>query len=445
MICKVRETALKYSMFRAGGRVAVALSGGADSMSLLHCLIELKDEFGIELCAAHVNHCLRGEESERDEAFVRRECERLGVKLFVLRADVAAEAKKSGEGLEEAGRRIRYSFFDSLGDGVTVATAHNLNDRAETFLFNFARGAGLNGLCSVPPVRGNIVRPLICCSREEIEAFCESRGIEYVTDSSNLSDDYSRNKIRHRIIPELKELNPSFEAAAERCIESLNDDESFLRSLAGELVESAETGGGFNAAVLASAPGPVKSRALSLIISRSLGVKADSGSVARLAEILNGGATQITGGAAARVRKGVLEFPEPDSEPIAETVLADGVNIIGADEIEAVRINSKYTNKLQNSHTKVLEYFFDCDKISGNVVVRAKKDGDRFSPAGRNCTKTLKKLFNEASVPPEKRGGIYVFSDEAGIIAVEGFGVDKRCAVTAETKNLYSLKIRRGK
>ena len=160
-------------MIECGSAVVAAVSGGSDSMALLFALKSISDDYGFALCAAHVNHCIRGNDAERDENFVRQKCEELGVELFVKKADVVKMASEQGIGLEECGRNVRYEFFNSLGDNIVIATAHNLSARAETFLFNFARGSALRGLCSIPPVRDNIIRPLIECSKEEILDFCQ--------------------------------------------------------------------------------------------------------------------------------------------------------------------------------------------------------------------------------------------------------------------------------
>ena len=232
MIDKVIRTVEKYQMLPEGGRVIAALSGGSDSMAMLTALLMLRERYSFTLEAAHVNHCLRGEQADSDERFVRDFCEKQGIKLHVLRADVAAEAKKNGEGLEEAGRRVRYAFFDSLGEDAVIATAHNLSDKVETFLFNFARGSALRGLCSIPAVRGRIIRPIIDCTKDEILRFCKENSIEFVTDATNSDIKYSRNRIRHTVIPQLKSVNPAFERSAGGCMELLAQDEELLTQTA---------------------------------------------------------------------------------------------------------------------------------------------------------------------------------------------------------------------
>ena len=170
----IRSALAEYKMIEKGDAVVAALSGGADSVSLLHALTELSGELGITVSACHVNHHLRGAESDADMHFCEEFCGRLGVELRVLEVDVASMQRKH-ESLEECARRVRYDFFAEVSEGKKLATAHNSNDCAETVLLNLMRGTGLKGLCGVPPVRGNIIRPLIFCTREEVEEWKEKR------------------------------------------------------------------------------------------------------------------------------------------------------------------------------------------------------------------------------------------------------------------------------
>lgn len=443
MINKVKTAVLNHGLISKGSTVVVALSGGSDSMALLNVLNMLKADFDICLRAAHVNHCLRGNDADSDEAFVRAKCREMNVALDVLRVDVAAEAKKSGEGLEECGRRIRYEFFDSLGEDVVIATAHNLSDRIETFIFNFARGSALRGLCSIPYRRGNIIRPLLDCSKSEILHFCEENGIEYVTDGTNSDVKYSRNRIRHKVIPELSDINVSFEQAAGRCISSVNEDEQFLSSLADEILIKSENAEGYDAQIIASSPVPIKKRVIVKICEKAVGVTPEQKAVYEICALLeSGGSVQINGGVTVRVRKGILDFPAESRE--FEEVALENLVVFGDKTIETEIINIKEINNLQNISKQGLEYFLDYDKIHGRVFVRSREAGDKIALKSRNCTKTLKKLFNELSVAPEKRSAIAVFADDSGVVAVEGVGCDSRVCVSAETQTVMIIRIKNG-
>lgn len=204
----VKKTIKKYSMINKGERIIVALSGGKDSMALLDILKKLENELEISVSCAHFNHCIRGEESDRDEAFVRKYCEKNNIELFCRRGDVLKFAKEKHLGTELAARELRYEFLSSLGCD-KIATAHTAGDNAETMLFNLARGTSLKGMCGIPPVRDKFIRPIICLKSTETEEYCKRNSIPFVTDSTNSSDEYTRNFIRHNIIPELKK-NQSF-------------------------------------------------------------------------------------------------------------------------------------------------------------------------------------------------------------------------------------------
>ncbi len=195
MLETVKQTIEDYHMLNPGEPVLAALSGGADSVALLRALLAL----GYPVRAFHLNHCLRGAESDRDEAFCRALCERLGVPLTVERIDVGAQT--AGEGIEAAARRIRYERLVAAAQGAKIATAHTADDNLETMLFHLARGTGPKGLAGIPPVRGDIIRPLIGAERAQVEAYLSELGQDFVTDSTNLSDDYTRNRIRHEVVP----------------------------------------------------------------------------------------------------------------------------------------------------------------------------------------------------------------------------------------------------
>ncbi|MEG2144737.1 MAG: tRNA lysidine(34) synthetase TilS, partial [Oscillospiraceae bacterium] len=207
---KVLEAIEKYKLINLGDSVTVALSGGADSVALLLVLLKLQEKLGISIDACHVNHNLRGEEAKRDEAFCKELCEEKNVKLFIKSVDVLAYAKTNSVSTELAARELRYSALCQVANG-KIATAHTLSDSVETALFNLARGTGLRGLMGINPCRDNIIRPLTLVGREEIEAFLASENQSFVNDSTNFKNDFARNKIRNKVIPVLKEINPSLE------------------------------------------------------------------------------------------------------------------------------------------------------------------------------------------------------------------------------------------
>lgn len=227
--------------FDISGGVLIALSGGADSVCLLDLFVSAKNEgrFPYPIEAAHLNHRLRGKESERDAEFCKELCKRLCVPLTTRDADITAIAKESGKTLEEAAREVRYAFLsDTLaknGSLSHVVTAHHRGDVCETVILNLARGASLDGLCGVPKQRGSIIRPLLSVSRKEILDYVSKKGLTFVTDSTNADVKYSRNRVRHNILPELEKLYTGYEENVERTVKLLRRDADFLSEMADNL------------------------------------------------------------------------------------------------------------------------------------------------------------------------------------------------------------------
>ena len=213
---KVIKTIEKYNLINNGDNIIVALSGGADSVSLLYVLISLKEQYNLTVSAAHLNHQLRGEESVRDYNFVKNLCNSLDIKLFYKEVDINALSKETKESTELCGRNARYDFFQQLSNehNAKIATAHTASDNLETVIYNIARGTSINGLKGIVPKRNYIIRPLINVNREDVENFCTENSISYVNDSTNFLDDYTRNKIRHNVIPVLKNINSNAETSA---------------------------------------------------------------------------------------------------------------------------------------------------------------------------------------------------------------------------------------
>ena len=236
----VKNTIERYSMINKGDTVIAAVSGGADSVALLYVLYSLRTELDFSLAACHVNHNLRGEESDGDERFVRRICRFLDIPLYVANIKVN-DLRLKHDSLEECARRLRYEFFESISKGKLIATAHTASDNCETMLINITRGTALSGVCGIPARRDNIIRPLLYNTREDIELYCTENSLDYVTDSTNLSDDYTRNKIRHKVVPLLKEINPSLFGAISRLTQSVSDDDRYLDKIASELMKKAHT------------------------------------------------------------------------------------------------------------------------------------------------------------------------------------------------------------
>ncbi len=438
MICKVRETLDKFCMCENTDEIIVGFSGGADSVCLLHILNSLKDEYGFSVHAAHVNHCLRGEESERDEKFVRDFCLEHGIELSVLKADVLSGAKENSMGIEEYGRKVRYDFFESLlSEKSKIATAHNLNDTEETFLFNLARGSSLKGLTSIPPVRDNIIRPIIECSRDEIEEYCKNNNLSFVTDSTNLSDEYTRNKIRHNVIPVLKEINPSFDKSVLRCLNSLREDEDYLRRLSDNLYEEIRCGYFFDADRLKKEDISLQKRVISRIVFEKCGMLPESRHISLILDVLNGGKVELFDRETLIIRQGKLYFlSDVKKRDITETTISFDSSGVWSNDYLSLTVSESNTQKV---YKELVVSTLDSDKICGNLVLRKRREGDKITLPLRKVTKSLKKLFNEMKISPEIRDNILVLTDDKSVVWVEKIGVDARVAPDSKTEKYINI------
>jgi len=431
MICKVISTIEKYALLEGVSSVAVGVSGGADSVCLLHILTSLRDKYGITLKVAHVNHNLRGDEALRDECFVRELCRKLNVDLQVFSVDIKAEAEKLGIGEEECGRNIRYRCFAELGCDA-VAVAHSLSDSIETMLFNLARGTVIKGLCGIPVKRApNIIRPLIECTREEIEAYCEENNLEYVTDSTNLTCDYMRNHIRHKIIPDISYINGAYQKNIGRCMTSLSEDSEYLDLRADELLKKACTDSGYKKVILFNAHKAIRKRVLHRILDEHMNKDVDSRHIALFERIISG------------------ECDKAEIGTDLYITAKDGIVSVGAPAKEIKPWECTFTDA--RAVTPMGNYILlksevpckdsiDADMIEGDLYISSRKEGDRFTFYNRKVTKSLKKLFNEMKIPSEVRNSIAVLHDEENVIWVEGVGVNARYIPKKETKEFLIIK-----
>lgn len=416
----------KYDMLPPGSRVLCAVSGGADSMCLLHWLWSREHELGISVYAAHFEHGLRGEESLRDCRFVEEFCSERGIEYAVEHGNVNGFAAEHGMSVEEAARELRYEFLRRAAKRFgcdKIATAHNAGDNAETMLFNLARGTGAAGLRGIPPVRGNIVRPLLCTTRDEIEGYLAENGISHVEDSTNRSDDYSRNLIRHHVTPVLRQINPGFDTAMLRTAELLREDEECLDKLAESFISENRQDESLPLDRLRALPKAVSSRVMRLMCPRTL----SAAHVDALLALCGGDGLGYADVPGLRVRreKGKLWFSaEKSGAELPERPLVFGA----ATEIPeaGIKIIPTLTICSQEINIPLKTYCFKYENICGAVVCTGRRPGDRIRPRGRGCTKKLKSLFMEAGMTAAERDAAVILRDDRGVMAVLGIAVDER-------------------
>jgi len=422
--------------------VLIALSGGADSMALLYALVALRETLSLKLVAAHVHHGLRGAEADRDAAFVREQCEKLHIPCETLFANVL-EQRQTGEGVEQAGRRIRYAFFERLREQYNldyIATAHHADDNLETVLLHLTRGSGLHGLCGIPQTSGCIIRPLLSVSRTEIEAYCAENEIPFVVDSTNIDTAYSRNRMRCEVVPQLKAVNPQVVEAVTRMTANLREEDAFLEDLTTRALQDAVDGDGYLRVKLLDTPLPLLKRALKRIAELA-GGDPEEKHILLLAEALqNGGAVQIPGEVRILVSKTHLIVDAPQKlTPYLEQPFKVGDTVeIGNTTYTAVCLSVEEFKEKQNVHKNVLKFVCDYDKIVGSMYIRGRKAGDRFHPVG-GVGKSLKKFFNENAVPLTDRGSVPVVCDQEGIILLVGYSCDDRVRLDETTKRVFAV------
>lgn len=441
MLEKLRNFAEKYDMLHRGDVVVCGLSGGADSVCLLLSLREISREIGFSVEALHVNHCLRGDESDRDEEFCRRLCSRLEVPFKAVSCDVKSYAEEYSLSTEEAARELRYAIFRENSYGKKIATAHNADDNLETVIFNLIRGTAIKGLCGIPPVRDNIIRPLLAVTRQEIEDFLVQQGQDYVTDSTNLTEDYTRNKIRRRIIPVMRELNASLIETSVNTIDGIRSENAFIESETAAALEKC-----LKNSILSDMSGydEVIRRRCAAKLLRDKGLPVSHKRLEECGKIMqNGGKLNISGDIyfVSDGKNSSFEKIIPQGEEQVAMPLEIGENSLFSDTVMICEIvECENLAKIDFVNKKLTFYLLDYDKIIGKAVVRNRKYGDRIRLSGRNFTSSVKKIINE-KIPKNIRPTLYFIEDEEGVVFGEMIGVAQRVSPNENTKRLLKITV----
>lgn len=410
--------------------VIVAVSGGADSVCLLDIMCHLAKTLDITVECAHLNHNLRGDESDGDESYVSSLCDKLGVTLHTK--SVKVKDLSHGVGIEDAARRVRYEFFDELSRerDVVIATAHTVNDNTETFFINLLRGSGSRGLCGIPVKRDNIIRPLLCADREEIINHLREVGLEYRTDSTNADIVYLRNFIRHRIVPQFYEREGiDINKAVLRATHNLFCENEALSDIAKTITtESAND--------LSRLPDALLYRVLNMRFEEKFDKILDFCHFNAVRKLLtrDNSRVQITGDIYANVCYGRFYF--------------DSISPKNADVIELSIGKNKFSDKtvliknIKEVYSTLTNYAIDCDKIKSAIIARTRRDGDIFYHPKRSVTTSLKKLLINDKVDKSKRDSLVIICDLAdNIVFVEGYGADKRFMADKHSKNILGIEI----
>lgn len=443
-LCALRQ----YSLFSQGDRIAVGVSGGADSVALLRFLAALRPQFGWDLVVCHIHHGLRGAEADRDECFVRALADQLGLPCAVSRIDAAALALRDHISVEEAGRMARYAFFaQTAGEGGRIATAHTLDDSIETVLMNLVRGTGLRGLCGIPRIRGNIVRPLLDCTRAEVEDYLGALGQPYCTDSTNLTDDYTRNRIRHDILPRLCALNPNFSGAMARMLPRLAAQQAITDCLAAQSAQQLHAAcGGLSRQGLSALPEPVCDRLLLRLLEQNR-LPVSAAAVERMTETLRtGGKLDLAARSWFFVAQGdlaaVIYAPPGGIPPVPVPLPQEETPVIlpfsPQKSLKLTLCNKIVANTSEKFNISRLKYAIDCDRIKGYSFMRTRRPGDTFIVGKKQLS--LGEAWAAAGIPALLRPALMVLADEQGVLWAEGIGSSSRAAVAENTKQYVIIE-----
>lgn len=446
---RIIKAITEHQLLEDTDKIVVGLSGGADSVALVHYL---KFVLKYTVVACHVNHNLRGDESERDMQFVKRLCKKWDIPLVVESVDITAIAQQNRLSLEQAGRQVRYGAFDRCAQkhmANKIATAHTLSDNAETMLYNLTRGTGLKGLCGIPIKRGNIVRPLLYQTRQQIETYCVENNLEYVTDSTNLEAVYTRNKIRLEVFPKLLEVNPQILTAMSRSISILNNEQDFMNCAVTEAYDDVKKQDGLSTERLCKYHVAIRHRVIALFLEIN-DLQKSNDLIEKLDKIVrcDKGKINVKDDIFIEVKKHTLiminnklivEYFEQEVE-FGQFILPTGKRY--TIKLLDIANNSSDRDEFQNIrkiYRKLLYMWFDYDKIEGKLFIRQRKSGDKILVEGREGTRAVKKLFIDDKLTAAEKSQILVFADAKSVVAVEEYGCDKRVACDPFTKQVLMI------
>ena len=460
ILARVEDFCIREGLLQPGAplRLAAAVSGGADSMALLLLLRQLQPRFGYTLSACHVNHGLRGQSADRDEAFVRAECARLGVPLRVFHAaELASPPAHAGE---DWARRLRYTAFAQLqGQGIdAIATAHTANDQAETLLLRLARGTGLHGAGGIRPRRGCYLRPLLCLSRAETEAVCRAAGQPWVTDETNDTDAYARNRLRHSALPALESTNAAAVQNLARFCEKAARVDAYLAAGAAKLLAAARLPGAepaWQLTPLQAADPLLLETALHSLVAPVR--DAEEKYVQLLCGLVRrgSGAVQLTDRVRFCAGDGCFwqeimperprqqEDKRPESQPFQPEKQAEYC-LAGGWKVTAGLFTADFEEKIQVVHKKDLKNQADYARITtlyAGLVLRTRQPGDVYRPAGRSVHNRLRKWMNETGIPASQRDQLPLLAAGSEVLWVCGAGFAEGLAPDADTAQVLQMEM----
>jgi tRNA(Ile)-lysidine synthase len=426
---------------------------------MLHILNNLKNDLKFSLCCAHINHGLRGEAADSDEAFVKALCVNMGIDFYSKKFDVARLAEENKITCEEAGRNVRYSFFEEIKTRYgynKVATAHNKNDNAETVLMRIIRGTGIDGLAGIPYIRNDgVIRPILDISREQVEEYCTENNLEFCTDATNLENDFTRNKVRNMLIPFIeREFNAKISDSLIRLSDSAEEDSKFLKSYTKRLYQRLGNpipGSKLNTLHIDSLKlleKPILTRVLQLAAEKSSPAKLEKKHICDIIELLNkntGASINLPQGLVAEINYGWLTFSGP-LDKIEVKSNADGffADIAIGDTVCIEALGKEISIREENAKEykcKINEIAADIDKIGFQpLFLRSRRDGDKIVWFSDGKAKKIKNIFIDEKIPQKDRNKIPLLATGDEIIAIVGSRVSEKYKITKDSERALVIR-----
>ena len=449
------DTLRSRSLLQPGQKVLVAFSGGADSTALLHLFSRLRESWSLEIAAAHLNHALRGEQSNADESHCRQVCSAWHIPFFSRKVEVEQEARQRRLSIEVAAREVRYAFLEETADAIeahVIALGHTRDDQVETVLLNLTRGAGTAGLAGMPIHRGRFIRPLLPISRVQVRAYCALHALSFVEDASNMDARYSRNRIRHHVLPELRLINPRADEAIERLAQVMRDEEEWWRTYLQSLEPQftlCRTQDEWQLSLewLARQPEAIQRRVIRYAVQNLSpeGREAEFEQVEKLREAIRTGrraGVTVHGGRlhASVGQRALRVWVKHESAPLAYEIVVQVPGETAVPEA-GVTLFAEYS-PLPDAHSwrqDNWEVWCDASRISGQLRVRNWRRGDRVQPLGLSGHRKLSDIFIDRKVPLSVRQRIPVVCDEEGIIWIVGICLAHRVRCTSQTGQALHL------
>lgn len=459
MLEKVERTIKKHQLIEYGDHIIVGVSGGHDSVCLLHVLWTMKNKYNLKLTVVHLNHQYRGEAACLDAQYVEKLAEKLGLKAYIFSEDIESLSKLEGISFEEAGRMRRYGLFFKVMEevgGNKVAVAHNRNDQVETVLMRIMRGTGIDGMQGIPYKRDDgVIRPLLDVDRKLIEAYCEGFELAPRTDYTNLDNVYTRNKIRLDLIPYIeKEFNSSFQNTLLRSLESIRGDVEFLEiqtklALDEVLVSNKDDVWQVDRELFKTKHQAMQRRILRMLVVEFTGGRFDL-SFKQVESLIS----MITKGVTGKVRvlSGVRFTVDYNQITLSKNEMNHDKNQWCYEIREhapvalsqaKIRIyvkrmkNTEFKNSKKNNANQI---FIDADKIDGLLKVRNRREGDRFIPFGMKGSKKVKDYFIDLKISRDQRQNTAILCDDKNIIWIVGHRMSELYRVTDKTENVMVIE-----